>query len=576
MWNMTSRVRVSKNELQPALDLHRFTQVMCSGFHGTEIPKSPAPWPRNVAWMTAPEVSVLPWRTTSLWKRIGDMLTSVQGIFRIERNCGNIVLRSLVLYRNSGAIWHQKSWSYQDDQVPTDIQCWLSKSILQIVVDVSGFAGNCGNASGLRWTFCQFWVAAPSPFGEELKPKALCTSRHWNHWRNDKTSWAGWSAMKCQQHLKTWRFTREQVLSVSTVRLLQIPCPGPARGLPNAQWIEGCSDAGVPESFPSHPEPVFATPLLQKGVPCCVRPMPGDWGIARSRGVPCPESFPWHPRPFGATPHLRWSFPCASRLSLHWSECAKSLDAKDPNSFLLCWGSCGTSQQLHCTCLRRAGELPESYWSPEWDRLQDRTPFQRHLWLACTSPRPETRCPWLPGQQQVFVRNSKSLWLLDPTISHNTPRHGAAAVQLHSNCPFEKRYLPRNRHKWQPGDSHGHILTQKMPAPFAPRATPPDTNPDYRARRLGATGQASLSSHWRGYARRPVIVHVHGGPRLAGNETVCKNWKWMDILQWHGSPILHMNLLTSCFQVRIMMWWRMCSFCFRYSSVFITYSRCNL
>ena len=125
MWNMTSRVRVSKNELQP-LDLHRFTQVMCSGFHGTEIPKSPAPWPRNVAWMTAPEVSVLPWRTTSLWKRIGDMLTSVQGIFRIERNCGNIVLRSLVLYRNSGAIWHQKSWSYQDDQVPTDIQCWLS------------------------------------------------------------------------------------------------------------------------------------------------------------------------------------------------------------------------------------------------------------------------------------------------------------------------------------------------------------------------------------------------------------------------------------------------------------------
>lgn len=78
---MTSRVRVSKNELQPALDLHRFTQVMCSGFHGTEIPKSPAPWPRNVAWMTAPEVSVL---TTGQ--------TSVQGIFRIERNCWNIVL----------------------------------------------------------------------------------------------------------------------------------------------------------------------------------------------------------------------------------------------------------------------------------------------------------------------------------------------------------------------------------------------------------------------------------------------------------------------------------------------------
>lgn len=37
------------------------------------------------------------------------------------RDCGNIVLRSLVLYRNSGAIW-QKSWSYQDDQVPTDIR----------------------------------------------------------------------------------------------------------------------------------------------------------------------------------------------------------------------------------------------------------------------------------------------------------------------------------------------------------------------------------------------------------------------------------------------------------------------
>ena len=49
------------------------------------------------------------------------------------------------LQKLGGHFWHQKSWSYQDDQMPTDIQCWLSKSILQIVVDVSGFAGNCGN-----------------------------------------------------------------------------------------------------------------------------------------------------------------------------------------------------------------------------------------------------------------------------------------------------------------------------------------------------------------------------------------------------------------------------------------------
>ena len=132
MWNtnnMTSRVRVSKNELQPALDLHRFTQVMCSGLL--------VPWhwnPQVSGSMAAQRCLDCTWSQRSAMKNfpvkthrrnVDNRPDKCAGNFPY-RDCGNIVLRSLVLYRNSGAIWHQKSWSYQDDQVPTDIQCWLS------------------------------------------------------------------------------------------------------------------------------------------------------------------------------------------------------------------------------------------------------------------------------------------------------------------------------------------------------------------------------------------------------------------------------------------------------------------
>ena len=65
----------------------------------------------------------------------------------------------------------------------------------------------------------------------------------------------------------------------------------------------------------------------------------------------------------------------------------------------------------------------------------------------------------------------------------------------------------------------GHILTHKMPAIFAPRATPPESTPGNEAHSPGDTWQTGLMSqlNWLGHAGHPAIVHVHPGPRLAGN-----------------------------------------------------------
>ena len=128
MWNMTSRVRVSKNELQPALDLHRFTQVMCSGLL--------APWhwnPQVSGSMAAQRCLDCTWSQRSAMKNYFPVKTHRRNV---DKCAGNFPYRAQLwehrpkvacsLQKLGGHFWHQKSWSYQDDQVPTDIQCWLS------------------------------------------------------------------------------------------------------------------------------------------------------------------------------------------------------------------------------------------------------------------------------------------------------------------------------------------------------------------------------------------------------------------------------------------------------------------